>query len=139
MLTYPARIERDGRRHLVTFADIPEAITSGASRDEALSMAVDALMTAMDFYFEDRRLVPAPSRVKRGQVGIELPPSVAAKVLLLNEMVTQHKRPTELARQMDVRPQEVTRLLDLHHPTKIDAIATALAALGRRLEVRIAS
>ena len=138
MLLYPAKVERDGDGFLVTFPDIPEATTSGSTRDEAIDMAADALITAMDFYFEDRRPVPPPSRVKRGQASIELPPSVAAKVLLLNEMVAQQKRPSELARTMHIKPQEVTRLLDLHHPTKIDAVAAALSALGRRLEVSLA-
>ena len=31
---------------------------------------------------------------------------------------------------MHVRPQEVNRLTDLHHPTKIDTIASALKVLG---------
>jgi antitoxin HicB len=39
---------------------------------------------------------------------------------------------------MGARPQEVTRLLDLHHPTKIDTVAAALLALGRRLELSLA-
>ena len=91
----------------------------------------------MDFYFEDRRPVPMPSALKRGQIAIELPASVSAKVLLLNEMIAQGKRPAELARLMNARPQEVTRLIDLHHPTKIDTIAQALRVMGKRLELRI--
>lgn len=138
MLEYPADIARDGSEFLVSFPDIPEAITSGDSFEEAVEMARDALITAMDFYFEDRRRVPAPSPVKPGQVAIDLPTSVSAKVLLLNEMVLQGIRPSELARRMDVRPQEVTRLLDLHHPTKIDTISAALVAMGRRLELQLA-
>ena len=138
MFTYPADIARDGLDFLVSFPDIPEAMTAGATREEAIELARDALTTAMDFYFEDRRRVPAPSPVKPGQVGIDLPTSVSAKVLLLNEMVGQQIRPSELARRMDVRPQEVTRLLDLHHPTKIDTISAALVAMGRRLELQLA-
>src|SRR5262245_35912654 len=98
MLSYPARVVRDGDGFMVSFPDIPEALTSGASRAEALEMAADALTTAMDFYFEDRRAVPPPSAAKRGQVIIDLPPSVAAKVLLLNEMVAQGTRNADLAR-----------------------------------------
>lgn len=138
MLTYPADIARDGNELLVSFPDIPEAITCGADLDEAVDMARDALKTAMDFYFEDRRHVPAPSPLKPGQVGIDLPASVAAKVLLLNEMVMQELRPSELAKKMGVRPQEVTRLLDLHHPTKIDTVSAALMAMGRQLELKLA-
>ena len=138
MFTYPARIKPDGKRFAVSFVDIPEALTSGATREEALEMAVDALTTAMDFYFEDRRAVPPPSSPKRGHVLIDLPPSVAAKVLLLNEMVRQGARNVDLARRMNVRPQEINRLTDLHHPTKIDTIGEALKSLGKKLEVRLA-
>lgn len=138
MFSYPARVTRDGDGFMVSFPDIPEALTGAADRDEAIALAADALTTAMDFYFEDRRPVPLPSEPKRGQVLVDLPASVAAKVLLLNEMVAQGKRPAELARLMHARPQEVTRLIDLHHPTKIDTVAAALQALGRRLDLRLA-
>lgn len=134
---YPARLQRDGEGYLVTFADVPEAITGGPTREEALDMAADALRTAMDFYFEDRRPVPLPSLPQQGDVLVELPPSVVAKVLLLNEMILQGARNADLARRMGVRPQEVSRLTDLHHPTKIDTIAQALKALGRSLELSL--
>ena len=137
MFSYPARITRDGDGYLVTFPDIPQATTGAKDRDEAIELAADALTTAMDFYFEDRRPVPLPSPLKRGQVAIDLPASVSAKVLLLNEMIAQGKRPAELARLMNARPQEVTRLVDLHHPTKIDTIAQALLAMGKRLDLRL--
>ena len=138
MLSYPARIVRDGDGFMVSFPDIPEALTGAATKEEATVMAVDALTTAMDFYFEDRRTVPAPSLPKRGHVMIDLPPSIGAKVLLLNEMIAQGTRNADLARRMNVRPQEVNRLTNLHHATKIDTIAEALKILGRRLEVRLA-
>lgn len=137
MFSYPARVTRDGDGFMVSFPDIPEALTGAKNRDEAIALAADALMTAMDFYFEDRRPVPPPSEPKRGQITVDLPASVSAKVLLLNEMIAQGKRPAELARLMSARPQEVTRLIDLHHPTKIDTVAAALQALGRRLEMRL--
>ena len=39
---------------MVSFPDIPEALTSGKSEKQALEMAKDALMTALDFYFDER-------------------------------------------------------------------------------------
>ena len=137
MLSYPARVAPDGDGFMVSFPDIPEALTGAATRAQALELAADALTTAMDFYFEDRRPVPAPSAPKRGQVMIDLPPSVGAKVLLLNEMIAQGTRPADLARRMNLRPQEVNRLTNLHHATKIDTIAQALKTLGRRLEMSL--
>ncbi|MBS0426649.1 MAG: type II toxin-antitoxin system HicB family antitoxin [Proteobacteria bacterium] len=138
MFSYPARVTRDGEGFVVTFPDIPEAVTGAADRAEAIELASDALTTAMDFYFEDRRAVPLPSPRKGGQILVDLPASVAAKILMLNEMVAQGTRPAELARLMNVRPQEVTRLMDLHHPTKIDTIAAAIRAMGKRLDLRLA-
>lgn len=138
LLSFPARITPDGDGFMVQFPDIPEAITCGDTYEEAIDMAADALATAMDFYFEDKRPVPTPSKAKRGQVLIDLPPSIGAKVLLLNEMLAQGTRNADLARRMNVRPQEVNRLTDLKHPTKIDTIAVALKALGKRLELSLA-
>ena len=137
MLQYPAHFEPDGDSFVVTFRDIPEAITQGGNESEALAMAADALLTAMDFYFEDRRAVPAPSPAEPGERLVSLPASVSAKVLLLNEVVASGVRPADLARRMGVTPQEVTRVLDLHHTTKIDTLAAGLAALGKRLELRV--
>jgi antitoxin HicB len=123
---------------VVTFPDIPEAITQGETFEEALAMAQDALETAMEFYFDDKRAVPLPSRPKRGQAVIELPPSLAAKIILLNEIIRQNIRPAELARRLNTTPQEINRLTNLRHTSRIDGIAAALSAMGRHLEVKLA-
>jgi antitoxin HicB len=137
MLSYPVHLEAaDEGGFVVTFPDIPEAITQGEDREDALRHGVDALETALEFYFEDRRPIPAPSKPKRGQPVIELPASVSAKVLLLNEMMTQKIRPADLARRLHVTPQEITRLIDIRHTSRIDGIATALKALGKTMEIR---
>lgn len=120
---------------VVTFRDIPEAITQGDTLDEARAAAAEALLTAMDFYFEDGRPVPAPTAAQEGEELVQLPLTIQAKVALLNEMCAQRVRPADLARAMDVRPQEVTRILDLTHATKIETVSTALAAIGKQLDL----
>ena len=138
MLSYPAHFEpAEEGGFVVTFPDIPEAITQGESVEDALLHASDALETALDFYFEAGRTIPAPSKPKRGQFMIELPASVSAKILLLNEMNAQKVRPAELARRLKVTPQEVTRLINPRHRSKIDGIAAALKALGKSMEIRV--
>jgi antitoxin HicB len=137
MLRFPANFEpAEEGGYVVTFPDIPEAITQGEDVEDALLHAADALETALDFYFESERSVPTPSKLKRGQYMVELPASVSAKVLVLNEMNVQKVRPAELARRLKVTPQEVTRLINLRHTSKIDGIALALKALGKTLEIR---
>ena len=139
MFIYPVTLtpdERDGG-FTVTFVDIPEAITQDDTEAEALAAAKDALESALDFYFEDKRTVPTPSQAKRGQHVVELLASLSAKVLLLNEMITQSVRPAELARRLNTTPQEVNRLTNVHHTTRIDGIAAALQAMGKHLDMRV--
>ena len=100
-------------------------------------MALDALVTAMDFYFEEGRPVPAPSKLAKGEQLVALPPSVAAKVALLNARLETGTRPADIARTMGIKPQELTRVFDLQHATKIDTIAAALAAMGYELELNV--
>lgn len=139
MFMYPVTLTPDPEDggFVVTFVDIPEAITQGDSVPEALAAAREALESALDFYFEDKRAVPLPSKPKRGQQVVELPASLSAKVLLLNEMVTQNVRPAELARRLNTTPQEVNRLTNLRHTTRIDSIAAALQAMGKHLDLRV--
>jgi antitoxin HicB len=137
-MRYPVILTaQDEGGFVVTFPDIPEAITQGEDEADALFWAREALETALEFYFEAPRMVPSPSRLKPGQKYVELPASVSAKVLLLNEMIRQKMRPAELARRLNTTPQVVNRLTNLRHATKIDGIAGAMKALGKTLEIRV--
>lgn len=135
---YPAQFtpaEEGG--FVVTFRDLPEAITQGDDKTEAREMAADVLLSTMDFYFDDKRPVPLPSKPQKGEELVELPAAVYAKVLLLNEMLTQGISNVELARRLGTRPQEVQRIVNLHHNTKIDTISAALHELGKRLTLGV--
>ncbi|MDY0961758.1 type II toxin-antitoxin system HicB family antitoxin [Massilia sp. CFBP9026] len=120
---------------VITFRDIPEAITQGDDEAEAVFMARDVLREAMGVYFDEKRAVPAPSKPQKGERLIDLPLSVAAKVHLLNAMLAQDVAPSELARRLGTTRQEVNRLTDLEHATKIDRIAEAMSAMGRELDL----
>ena len=139
MFKYPVKLTLDkvDGGFVVTFPDIPEAITQGDTKAEALVAAKDALETALDFYFEDKRAVPRPSKPKRGQNVIDLSASLSAKVLLLNEMIKQGVRSAELARRLNTTPQEVNRLTNIRHTTRIDGIAAALQVMGKHLDMRV--
>ena len=135
-MKYPAHFKPgDNGRFVVTFRDIPEAITQGDDEPDTLAMAADALVTAMEFYFEDRRPVPPPSPPLPGERLIALPLTISAKVHLLNQMIADRVRPADLARMMGVKPQEINRLTDLSHNTKIETVTAALRAMGREVEL----
>ncbi|MBQ8023528.1 MAG: type II toxin-antitoxin system HicB family antitoxin [Succinivibrio sp.] len=135
---YPAVLTPNGEGgFIVTFPDVPEAITEIWNKEELKETATDCLVTAVDFYIEDHRLFPAPSKPKKGDVIIQLPISISAKILLLNTMVSGNIRPVDLAKKMGIKPQEVNRIIDTGHTTKIDTIAKALDVLGKNLQLSI--
>lgn len=137
-MRYPVNLKKDGKFILVTFPDVPEAITQGNDTEDALAHARDVLESALEFYLDAKQKVPMPSLPKRNQQTVELPLSTSAKILLLNEMLDQNVRPAELARRMKIKPQEVSRLTNLRYGSKIDGIAAALKALDKTLEIRVA-
>ena len=137
MLIYPVELTRDDNGTLlVTFPDIPEAITFGEDETEALLMAEDALLVMLSAYMDDRQPIPEPSPLN-GRPGVALKVVAAGKVALHNAMLAAGKRKADLARMLNLAPTLVDRLLSLHHKSRIEQIETALAVLGKRLVVEV--
>lgn len=119
---------------LVTFPDIPEALTDAPTEAEALSQAQDCLLAALGGYVGDRRAIPRPSPA-RGRALIALPALVAAKIALYDAMLVQGVSNTALAKRLGLSEGAVRRLIDLDHRSHIGQVETALRALGQRLTV----
>lgn len=66
----------------VTFPDLPDAITQGEDRGDAIEMAADCLAETLGARIAERADIPAPSRPRRGQVRVDVPVHVAVKVRL---------------------------------------------------------
>lgn len=62
--------------YVVTFPDVPEAITQGDTWEQAMENARDALLTAMEFYVEDSRPMSPPSPILEGQPFVAIPPGM---------------------------------------------------------------
>lgn len=57
---FPAQVEPNGiGGFIASFKDVPEALTEAATVEELKENALDALVTAIDFYIEDRRAFPS--------------------------------------------------------------------------------
>lgn len=67
MTDYPVTLTPDGGTVLVTFADVPEAITFGMDEADALLQAADALASALALYVGERKPLPTPSTPAPGQ------------------------------------------------------------------------
>ena len=138
MLAYSVLLTKDTNgAFLVEVPDLPEANSVGDDQDEALLNAADAIATALEIYFDERRPVPLPSKPRKGHSTVVLPAIEEAKVLLWNEMQAQNIRKAELARRLNVHMPQIDRLFNLKHSTKVEFIEQAAKALGKKLQVTL--
>ncbi len=133
MFDYPVILTPDDGTVLLTFVDVPEAITFGVDAADALVQAVDALETALSFYVNARKPLPIPSRPKRGQKRVRPSALECAKLGVYQAMTDQGMRKAELARRLGWHVPQVDRLFDLRHASKFEQLETAAAVLGKRL------
>lgn len=134
---YPATLTPDkgDGGFVVTFVDLPEAITQGETVEDALSQAADCLDEAIANRIVMGFPIPSPSFAKRGRYPVLLAAQTAAKAALYLAIQQAQVTQAELARRLACDEKEVRRLLDPRHPSKLPRIESALAAVGQRLVV----
>ncbi len=136
---YPASFERGEKAGVVvvSFRDIPEAITQGSGEKDALWQAADCLEEAIAGRIAGGREIPRASRALRGERLIPVPAPMAAKAALYLAMREARIANVQLARKLGCDEKEVRRMLDPRHPTKLPRIKAALDVLGKRLVVGV--
>ena len=135
---YRATFEPGDKRGaiVVSFPDVPEAITQGKSKVHAHQQAAEALGLALLSY--PARGLPLPKSKARSGVPVAVEADIAAKLALLEAFRAAAISKSELARRIGKDEKEVRRMLDVRHPTKLPALTEALRALGKRLVIGIA-
>jgi antitoxin HicB len=118
---------------LVTVPDLPEAVTFGEDRQDALVRAVDAIESALMGAMVAREDIAPPK--KKGGEFVTLPALTTAKIELYRAMRAEKVGKAALAKRLGVALPQIDRMLDLRHHSRLDAIERALAALGRSLTI----
>jgi antitoxin HicB len=136
--TYWALFE-PGRRSgiVVTFPDIPEAITQGRDEADARGMAAEALGMVLLTHLEQGRPLPKASKRQKDLIAINVEPEIAAKLAVIEAFKAARITQGELASRLGKDGREVRRILDPNHATKLPALIQALQALGRRLVIGV--
>jgi antitoxin HicB len=133
---YPVAIETDEDGRCVAIArDLPEAVTDGATPQEALNEMSEALGVALAGYVLEGRDPPRPSKARRGQYSVPVASLVAAKLALRAAMREEGVSNAALARRLGVSEAAVRRLVDPDHASRLDGIVAALSALGHHLVI----
>lgn len=130
-LIYPALIEHAAPGEFcVTFRDIPEAVTGGATFAESFSLAIDALSVAVEGLLLGGRAIPRATPAQSGEVMVPLDPAIAARVLLDSEMTRLSLSGRALAERMGKDEKNIRRILS--GEARIDQTLAALNELGVR-------
>jgi antitoxin HicB len=135
---YHARFE-PGEDHgiVVSFADVPEAITQGENEADACAQAEEALGLALLTY--PARGLPLPRSKTRGAglVPVAVEPEVAAKLAVIEAVRIAGITKSEFARRIGKDEKGARRILDPKHPTKLTTLTAALRELGQRLVIGV--
>ena len=136
---YPATLTSDAQDggFVVTFVDVPEAITQGDDVPEALHHAADCLEEALAGRIRRRDDIPEPSPVRAGQYAVAVPAHTAAKAALYVALRQTHLTQVELAARLHCDEKEVRRLLDPRHASKLSRMEAALTLLGQQFVIGV--
>ena len=138
-LAYPATLkpDREAGGFTVTFPDLPEAITQGEDRLDALDQAADCIEEAIAGRIRRGDEIPTASKAKAGHTVVPVPPLMATKAALYLAMREAKMSNVKLAKQLGCDEKDVRRMLDPRHRSRITALQSALAALGKQIVVAV--
>lgn len=138
---YPATLTSDAQQpgFVVTFPDVPEAITQGDDVPEALHQAADCLEEAIAGRIRRRESILEASAVGPDQYAISLPVSTAAKAALYLALQQARITQSELADRLRCDEQEVSHLLDPRRMANLSRLESALGPLGYQLSLGLQS
>ena len=134
---YPAvlRADEQGGGFVVTFPDVPEAITQGKDLGDALREGADCLEEAIAGRIRRGEPIPEPSRTGPALHAVGLPAQTAAKAALYVALRQAQLTEAGLAQRLGWEEADVRRLLDPRQASNLSKLECALRALGRQLIV----
>jgi antitoxin HicB len=136
---FDARLEPDPEGgFVVTFPDVPEAITAGETREEALANATEALGLALRGIASLTSSLPKRGR-HRGLVPVAVEAADALKLALIEAFRQSGLTKTEFGRRLGKTETEARRILDPDHATKIATMQAALSSLGKSVVISVRS
>ncbi len=116
----------------VTFPDIPEAITEGDTREEALFQAADVLTLCLEERIVSSDALPVATKVKDG-VWIEPAAAIQAAMAVRAARQEQGRTLAELARALGTSWAAAQKLESPRANPTIKQLERTAAALGKRL------
>lgn len=123
--------------YLVTFPDVPEAITQGDDLADAKRSAADALGLALRGYLAAGKPLPCTSTTGGNLVEIAVEADDAMKLAVIEAFQAAGITKSELARRLGKGENEARRILNPDHATGLGLLSAALKALGKQVVVSV--
>ena len=136
-MDYLLEVEKDGDALVISMPAIPEFNAVAYSDDDINTQSLEAFELALDFYTETKRPIPLGENVNSANYSLSVPTTLTAKIYLYNEWLNSKQTKTELALKVGTPKQNFNRLFDFKYKSKIETIESALAAMGRRLDLTL--
>ncbi len=135
MYNFPVELAPDDNDTiLVTFPDVPGAVTFGDDEADALGRAVSALETVLNAMMADRQDIPTPSPAK-GRPKVAPTLQGALKLAVYQAMRARGWRKIDLANAMGLDLQQIDWLLDLRRSSTPARLDQAMWVCGRRFSI----
>ncbi len=137
---YPVVLTEDpSGGYVASCPDLPEVLSQGEDRREAVAEATDALEEAIAGRIRRGEGIPEPSAVAEDEdvEVVRVPPIMAAKAALAIALGESGLNQSAFARQIGADEKEVRRLLDPRHPSKLPRLQRALQAVNQYVELRV--
>ena len=135
---YPAKIEQDeDGRFVVTFPDFGWGATDGATLEEAMDEARDLLRELIATTIREGKALPTPSRPGKRRPLVVPPLPIALKAAFYEAYRQANISQRRLARALDVGENEVRRMLNPDHATKVGTMDAVLRQLGARVSLTV--
>jgi len=135
---FPARLAPDEEGRLVVhFPDLPEALTDGADKAEALAEAADCLSEALAGRINRGEDIPPPSRLRRGQHWVVPDPTMALKAALYSALRARKMSVADLARRLGIDDRKAARLVGPRASGRLSSLESALSLLGYSIAIEV--
>ncbi|MBF0263125.1 MAG: type II toxin-antitoxin system HicB family antitoxin [Magnetococcales bacterium] len=131
-IRYPAILEpQEPNGFFVSFPDLEDTFTEGATQEEALRNASEVLTAMLGWRVDHGHPIPTPT-VGMGSAHYIAPDAKTQAAILLRQ-TRENQTLADLARTMETSWSAVKRLEDPHHWPSLKQLEKAAAANGKPL------
>ena len=141
MISYQAKILKDGSSYSVEFPDLPGCFSMGETLDEAKEMASDALSLYLEEARDPKWKVPeAKKRTGKNYYWIQPRFDVAIALIIRRARIKHGLTQSQLAKRIGVTTQQLQKLETpgKSNPT-VKTLAAISHALNETLNIQLAS